>query len=93
MEEVQIEGNIHPKQQGILPPHFGPYCPLQPPLNDRRSDFSKSVHSGTKSLSPYLLTRTVVFSFLLLRFLWVDERVCLDRTYFAETENLLLKSL
>ena len=24
MEEVQIEGNKHPKQQGILPPQFGP---------------------------------------------------------------------
>ena len=23
----------------------------------------------------------------------VNNRVCLDRTYFAETENLLLKSL
>ena len=53
--------------------NFGPYCPLQPAVDDRRSDFSKSVHSGTKTLSPFLLTRTVVFSFLLLRFLWVDE--------------------
>ena len=55
--------------------NFGLYRPLQPLIDDRRSDFSKSVHSGTKTLSLFLLIRTVVFSFLSLRFLWVDEVV------------------
>ena len=91
-----------PKKKNQTPIHskslnqirnFGPYCPLQPAVDDRRSDFSKSVHSGTKTLSPFLLTRTVVFSFLLLRFLWVDEVFFYLVKAFIAQKITLIKSI
>ena len=91
-----------PKKKNQTPIHskslnqirnFGPYCPLQPAVDDRRSDFSKSVHSGTKTLSPFLLTQTVVFSFLLLRFLWVDEVFFYLVKAFIAQKITLIKSI
>ena len=52
--------------------NFGPYRPWQALVDDRRSDFSKSVHNGTKTLSPFLLTRNccVFFSFAEISLSW-----------------------
>ena len=57
-------------------------------LQRKRNEQTKGKGSAKEGI-----TRRFLFSGSFLKFKVETLRVCLDMTYFAETENLLLKSL